>query len=132
MRNAPHLNAGAAPRYAANGNPALLVWAEGCTWRGTPAAVIDFGFDGCLLRVASCPPKGGTTWLCLAAAGPSPWIGATVTMTLKKGRFSWTRRLVQLRFTEPCPYDVFKAAVDGFSQSWSLPEFASSRFSERE
>jgi hypothetical protein len=132
MKKTPQVHSITAPRYAANGNPALLVWAEGNEWRGTPASVVDFGFEGCLLRVDRFPPRDAPAWLCLAATGPAPWIEATVAMTARKGRFSWTRRLVQMRFLEPCPYDVFKAAVRGFSQDWTLPEFTSSRFSERE
>ena len=132
MKNSPGMNSCSAPRYAANGNAALLVWAEGQAWRGGSASVVDFGFDGCTLRVDDFPPRGGAAWLCLAATGPSPWLQGTVIATIKKGRFSWVRRLVHLRFLEPCPYDVFKAAIGGFSRSWTVPEFESSRFSERD
>ena len=132
MKNSLNFNPVTTPRNAANGNPALLVWSEGHAWRGTPGSLIDFGIDGCSLSVGDFPPSGGTAWLCLAATGPAPWIQATVAATVKKGRFSWTRRLVDLQFRDPCPYDIFKAAVGGFSRNWTLPEFESSRFSERE
>ncbi len=132
MKNSLGMKPCSAPRYAANGNAALLVWRESDAWRGSSATLVDFGFDGCTIRVEDFPPRGGAAWLCLAATGPAPWLHGTVITTIKTGRFSWVRRVVNLRFHEPCPYDVFKAAVGGFSQTWTVPEFESSRFSERE
>ena len=59
MKHSPGTNSCTAPRYAANGNAALLVWGEGHAWCGGSASVIDFGFDGWHAAGRSFPASGG-------------------------------------------------------------------------
>jgi hypothetical protein len=92
----------------------------------------NISLGGCAAQVESFPPAGDRVWLRLAGLPSSPWIQASVVETIKRGRFGWTRRLVRLRFIESCPYDLFKAAIEGFVRDVRLPEFQADGFTVRD
>ena len=66
------------------------------------------------------PPHNGSFWLRLDGAETSSWLEAKMiaASAFKSSGVFWTRRRVRLhlRFSEPCPYDFFKAAIDGFAR----------------
>jgi hypothetical protein len=83
-------------------------------WRSQRSSRLD-------ARVETFPPREITVWLCLDRPCSSPRVEALVVETIKRGKFTWTKRQVRLRFLEPCPYDFFKAAIEGFSRDLHLP-----------
>ena len=121
-----------AQRYATSGTSGIIGWSEGDEQRTTPATLIDISLGGCAAHVTIFPPTESPVWVRLVSLPSSPWIEASVVATVKRGSFAWTKRLVRLRFVEGCPYDVFKAAIDGFSREVQLPDFEAKGFSIRD
>jgi hypothetical protein len=105
-----------APRYATQGTAAVIGWAVGEEHRTIPATLIDISLGGSSAWVESFPPRGEAVWFRLDGENPSPWIKASVIEAITKGYLFWTRKRVRLRFLEACPYDVFKAAIEGFTR----------------
>ena len=44
------------------------------------------------------------------------WLKASVIAIDQSGFLFWTQRRVRFRFLEVCPYDFFKAAIEGFTR----------------
>jgi len=106
----------------AQGTAAVIGWAEGEEHRTTPATLIDISLGGFAATVETFPPPGKTVWLRLDGDSPSSWVKAAVIETITTGFFRWARRRVRLRFLEGCPYDFFKAAIEGFSHQIAYPD----------
>jgi hypothetical protein len=104
-----------APRYATKGTAAVIGWAVGEEYRTIPATLIDISLGGFSAWVEAFPPRGEAVWLRLDGEKPSPWVKASVVEANTTGCLFWTRKRVRLRFLENCPYDFFKAAIDGFT-----------------
>jgi hypothetical protein len=121
-----------ASRYATPGTPVLIAWGEGPDYRTTAGTLTDISLGGCAVQVTTLPPKRGAVSIRLTGPAPSPWIQASVLEAIKRGRFAWTRRIVRLRFTESCPYDLFKAAIAGFTREIQLPDFEAQGYSIRD
>jgi hypothetical protein len=119
-------------RYAASGTPVLIAWGEGDGHQTAAGTLINIGLGGSAVQVTTFPPNEGPVWIRLTHSQSLPWIEASVVETIKRGRFAWTRRFVRLRFIEPCPYDFFKAAIEGFSREVQLPDFEADGFSTRD
>jgi hypothetical protein len=96
------------------GTPATIGWAEGDRGRSIPASLIEISPIGIAASVAIFPPRTIPVWLRLDGPCPSPEVEAIVVTTIKRGKFTWTQRLVRLRFVAPCPYESFEAAIEGF------------------
>ena len=105
-----------APRYASQGTAAFIGWSDGDDQRTIPATLIDISMGGFSAWVDSYPPRGVPVWLRLDGASCSPWLKANVVATGRSGYLFWSRRRVRLRFLEPCPYDFFKEAIQGFTR----------------
>jgi hypothetical protein len=109
-----------ATRYETNGTPAVLGWYDGAEYRNSPAVLIDISLGGLSAWVEVLPPAGGTVWFQLGGEGSSPWVEAIVVeaIRIKVVRLfrSRTRFQVRLRFAESCPYNIFKAAIEGFTR----------------
>jgi len=113
-----------APRYSSKG-AAVIGWSEGEEYRTVTATLIDISLGGFSAWVEAFPPRGGPVWLRLDGEDSSSWVRAGVISTIKSGCFFWTRRRVRFRFLEACPYDFFKAAIEGFTREnrYSDPMF---------
>jgi hypothetical protein len=122
----------ATTRYAARGTEALVVWSDGDQQQTTSARLIDVSLGGCFANVTVLPPEEGRVWLQLVGLPSSAPIEARVVAAIQRGRFVWTRRLLRLEFVEGCPYDVFKAAIEGFSREVRLPDFEAKGFTTRD
>jgi hypothetical protein len=119
-------------RYEASGTPVVIGWGEGEGRQITAGTLINISLGGCAVQVTTFPPNEGDVWIRLTAAESTPWIRASVVETIKRGRFGWTRRFVRLRFVESCPYDLFKAAIEGFTREVQLPDFEAKGYSIRD
>jgi hypothetical protein len=119
-------------RYATRGTPAVIGWSVGEEYRTIPATLIDISLGGFAAAVETFPPSGEAVWLRLDCENPSPWLKATVVATSKSGYFRWARRRVRLRFLENCPYEFFKAAIEGFTREYQYPDGAIEGFSGRQ
>jgi hypothetical protein len=84
------------------------------------------------VQVTAFPPTGEAVWIRLTGSESAPRMKASVVETIKRGRFGWTRRIVRLRFIESCPYELFKAAIEGFARDVQLPDFVAEDFSSRD
>jgi hypothetical protein len=104
-----------APRYATRGTAAVIGWAVGEEYRTIPATLIDISLGGFSAWVETFPPRGDAVWLRLDGENPSPWVKAGVIEANTTGCLFWTRKRVRLRFLETCPYEFFKAAIEGFT-----------------
>jgi hypothetical protein len=111
-----------APRYVTGGTSALIGWAEGDAHRTTRARLIDISMGGFSAWIEEFPPCGVAVWFRLEGENPSPWIKASVVKTIKSGYFFWTRLQARFRFLEPCPYDLFKEAIEGFTKEVQYTE----------
>jgi hypothetical protein len=120
-----------APRYAARGTPAVIGWAEGDQHRTTPAILVDMSMGGLSAWVETFPPPGAAVWFRLDGESPSPWLKVSVVATGTSGRLVATRRHIRLRFLEPCTYDLFKRAVDGFTRERDLSDQSYDGFDTR-
>jgi hypothetical protein len=105
-----------APRYPTRGAPAVITWAEDNEYQTIEAVLIDISMGGFSAWVENFPPRGQPVWLRLDGETPSAWLKASVIATNKTGFLFWNRRRVRFRFLEACPYDFFKAAVEGFAE----------------
>src|SRR4051812_42571158 len=103
----------AAPRYPSKGAHAFLEWEDGGEVRRIPARLGDISMGGLSASVDSFPPGGAAVRVRLDDPR-SPPVETLLIATITKGLFAWTRRSVRLRFLEPCPYEFFKAAIEGF------------------
>jgi hypothetical protein len=119
-------------RYAASGTPLLIAWSEGDGHRTAAGTLINISLGGCAAEVPAFPPTDEALWVRLKDSASSPWIQASVVETIKRGRFAWTRRIVRLRFVDACPYDLFKAAIEGFTREVQLPDFEADGYSVRD
>jgi hypothetical protein len=111
-----------AMRYATKGTLAVIGWSVGAEYQTIAATLIDISLGGFMASVETFPPLGEAVWLRLDGENPSPWIKASVVGTDKTGLFRWTRRRVRLRFLEDCPYEFFKAAIEGFTREYECPD----------
>ena len=105
-----------AQRYLSKGAVAVLGWPEGEAYRTVEARLIDISMGGFSAWVEVFPPRGGAVWLRLDGEKPSAWLKAGVVSTIKNGFSFWARRRVRCRFLESCPYEFFKAAIEGFTR----------------
>jgi hypothetical protein len=94
--------------------------------------LINISLGGCAARVTTFPPNDGEVWIGLTASESTSWIRASVVETIRRGRFGRTRRLVRLRFIESCPYDLFKAAIEGFTREVHLSDLEAKGYSIRD
>jgi hypothetical protein len=78
--------------------------------------LIDMSMGGLSAQVETFPPPGVPVWFRLDGESPSPWLKASVVATGTSGLLGSGRRSVRLRFLEPCTYDLFKQAIDGFTR----------------
>jgi hypothetical protein len=109
----------AAPRYPTRGTAAVIGWAEGEEYRTIAATLIDISLGGFFATVESFPPRGEAVWLRIGGDNnPSPWVKASVIEANTTGCLFWTRKRVRLRFLESCPYEFFKAAIEGFTRQF--------------
>jgi hypothetical protein len=112
----------AASRYSAKGPPAFLGWYEGDDYRTTAVKLVDVSMTGIKAEVEAFPSSGASVaWLCLVGQKPSQWIEVGIIATITERHLFRTRRLVRLRFLEPCTYDFFKGAIEGFSHEVHRP-----------
>jgi hypothetical protein len=100
-----------APRYSPSvAVEACLSWMEGTEYQYAKAEIIDVSMTGLHLRVAEIHPKKGTVWVRLEPPNPADWVEADV---VEGSRGEPTS--VRVHFRVSCPYDMFKAAVNGFA-----------------
>jgi hypothetical protein len=80
------------------------------------------GFSAC---VRTAPALEESVWLRLDGENPLPWVEAKLItgVAMKSGGLFRTRHWfrLHLRFLEPCPYDFFKAAIEGFIRDRDIP-----------
>jgi hypothetical protein len=107
----------AAPRYPTRGTAAVIGWAEGEEYCTIAATLLDISLGGFSASVEAFPPRGEAVWLRIEGDNsPSPWVRASVIEANTTGCLFWTRKRIRLRFVESCPYEFFKAAIEGFTR----------------
>lgn len=111
-----------APRYRAGGTNVILTWAEDDDYRTVGAVLRDISLGGGSALADNAPPTGSPAWFRLHGDDSTPWIGVTVIAASRTGILHLGPRLVRWRFSEACPYQVFKAAIDGFSLEMHTPD----------
>src|SRR3954470_12302450 len=109
-----------ARRYAAGGTLAVLTWAEGDDMRTASARLRDISLAGGSALVESPPPKGTLVWFRLQSDLYSNWLGAYIIGVSRTGVLGRGPRLVRWRFRETCPYEIFKAAIEGFTSEVAI------------
>jgi hypothetical protein len=97
----PALREKAEPRRepSGNGEPQML---------SCPARILDISHTGISLVSEFAPPEGQPLWVRLDGLEPSDWIEGTLAGLSRRDA---DKHLVRIRFTQGCPYDVFKAIV---------------------
>lgn len=107
-----------ANRYASKGSPVLLGWLEGETCQTSRGVLEDVSQSGAKLVVDVAPPAGVLALVHLPFGDFPGKVKGVVVGVAAVGKWPWSLGkksfTVRLRFTEPCPYDFFKAAIDGF------------------
>jgi hypothetical protein len=119
-------------RYTTAGTPILIAWGEGDGHQAAAGSLINISLGGCAAQVTTFPPKEGALWIRLTGSASSPWTQASVVEMIKRGSFAWTRRVLRIRFIDGCPYELFKAAIEGFAQEVKLPDFKAEGYSVRD
>lgn len=107
-----------APRYTPSGDViARLSWREGEEYCYTPAKIMNLSTTGALLQVQEEIPLGVPIWLRLDEPEPTNWLEGLV---LRTEKLRGTERHLRVTFRESCPYEFFKATINGFQQQGSL------------
>ena len=114
----------AEPRYAAFGASVQLGWWDGPELRTAAGLLKDISRSGAAALAEAAPPKGSAVMMRLNGAYHTDWVEATVIEVTKTRWFRRVPRQVRIQFLEPCPYDVFQAAIDVLVQDCrgSAPE----------
>jgi hypothetical protein len=120
-----------ASRYETKGTAAFIGWSEQGEYRTVAATLIDISMGGFSAWIKTVPPPAEDVWLRLDGEDPPRWIKAHVVAMYKTGCLSWARRRVRLRFLEPCPYDFFKAAIEGFTREVTQTDNIIEKFHSR-
>src|SRR4051812_48728059 len=97
------------PRYAPVVEQARLGWWEGEQFRVAVARLRNISNGGAALTVA-CDAPVAPVWMSVVTPGSKEWILARVAGVSEAGEGA---HCVRLAFVEPCPRDVFEAAVSG-------------------
>jgi hypothetical protein len=102
-----------APRYPARDALGVLGWWEGAHYQTARCLMLDLSQNGARVVSDEAPADPDTPiWLCLAGDQPSDWIAArAVEIRATPGQ----AYVVRMAFHEPCPYDVYKNVVPGFT-----------------
>ena len=111
-----------AQRYLAGGTPVVLTWTEAGQFRTLNARLKDISLSGLAVFSESSPPKGIPIWFRLKDDQTSDWINAAVVGSAKTGLLGLGPRVVRMHFLSPCPYHVFKEAIDGFTHQIKYPD----------
>ena len=99
-----------------NVNPeheACLAWPKDDGHAFAEAKIQDLSQSGARVVVDVVAPQSGHVWLRLSAPESTDWVEATI-VRIKIDRWH-CRSELRIRFDTPCPYDFFKAAINGFS-----------------
>src|SRR5262245_33670031 len=104
-----------APRYLAGGTTVVLSWNKDDSHKSVRATLQDISLGGGAALAEEAPPVGSLVWFRLFGDDQTPWIGINIIAVSRTGLLRLGPRLVRWRFRDPCPYQVFKSAIDGFS-----------------
>lgn len=118
-------------RYEAGGTPVLLTWRDMEEYHTIEGRLQDISLGGVSALTPETPPPGVPIWFRLRNDDRSEWILAAVVGSGRSGLFGRGPRVLRLRFHESCPYDVFKAAIEGFTQESLDPEFSRGGLKDR-
>jgi hypothetical protein len=118
-------------RYEAGGTPVVFTWREMEEYRTIEGRLQDISLGGVAALTPESPPHGVPIWFRLRDDDRSAWIPAWVVGNARSGLFGLGPRVLRVRFHEACPYDVFKAAIEGFTQESLDPEFSRSGLKDR-
>jgi hypothetical protein len=122
---APRSDRRLSPRYLAVKNRAIVAWrteTENCE---SPAKVLNISNGGALAVCEKRPMRDKPVWLRLGEPVATEWAEAKIVRTVKLPGLLWIRKpsyLIQLCFTEPCPYRLFKSATHGDQLDTEAPE----------
>jgi len=109
-----------------------LSWTEGGTQRSVESTLCDISLGGGAALATSAPTVGAVLWFRLQGDETSPWVEARVVSVAKTGFLGFGRRLIRWQFPDPCPYQIFKAAIQGFSRSTDIEEQTHPGFEKRD
>lgn len=129
-------NRRAAHRYLAQAVPALIGWRVDDQVRTARVSLMDISMGGARARGDCAPPPGAVVLIRLASRERLDPIRATVVGVAGPRKSSLFRRgvpgyLIRLSFGDGCPYEVFKAAVDGFVVETEAATFECEGFDPR-
>ena len=97
-------------RYSAAKNPIVIGWWNGPDFETAEMALRDISLSGASAITDFPPPEAAPIWLRLNDPAHPDWVEATVVAVNAQRQ---KPALVRIQFTEPCPYDFFKAAIRG-------------------
>src|SRR3954463_12345241 len=111
-RNGRVIESRAEPRHEAFGTSIQLGWWDGPRFCTAAGLLKDISRSGAAALAEAAPPKGSPVMMRLNGSYPTDWVEATVIEVTKTRCFRRVPRQVRIQFLEPCPYDVFQAAID--------------------
>jgi hypothetical protein len=120
------------PRYEAGKTLVVLSWNEGEAYRTVVGTLRDISLGGGAALAETAPPVGTVVWFRLKEDQSSPWVAASIVAVSKTGMLGLGQRLVRWKFPEPCLYHVFKAAINGFSESVDIEEVTMPGYDKRD
>jgi hypothetical protein len=100
-----------APRYPAWKNQAQLGWWESQGFRTALAQLVNISQSGALVLTKTRPPENATIAIYLDGPVPTNWVEATIVDIASNSDELYQ---IRMKFTERCPFEVFKVAVGGF------------------
>lgn len=119
-------------RYTAGGTSGTLTWRMGDEYREVDVTLRDISLSGVSMISKDAIPDDVPLWFRVRGDDQSEWVESRVVGISKTGILGRGPRLVRLRFQQPCPYHVFKHAIEGFSQEYQDLEFARGGFRKRD
>ena len=97
-------------RYVAAKAPVEIGWWIGEEFKTVEVALRDISLSGASAETRTPPPDSAPIWLRLNNPAQPDWVEAKVIAITT--RF-WGPALVRMKFRESCPYEFFKAAIQG-------------------
>ncbi len=99
-------------RYSAAKGPVVIGWWIGPKFETAEIALRDISLSGASAITETPPPDSAPIWLRLNDPAHPDWVEATVVAVAAQRQ---KPALVRIQFTEPCPYEFFKAAIRGMA-----------------
>ena len=112
-------------RYDVVGTPVFLAWEVDSRHNIIYGTLKNISLSGASVTTDEAAPESGVIWIRLNHRDVSGWVAAKIVGVRRTGSIPLLRRTsyqVRITFTDSCPYEFFKAAIEGFASYCEIPD----------